>query len=165
MKRGELIHAWLAQISWIDDGLPTASELLSATDGLGSREEAEQLLAQIEEPASPLHHIFSKPVEPGTELWCERRFAVLDTTAKGVELMTGSFDRVVLWRDADGTAQRAEIIDFKTDRFSNETEQQRLEERYRPQLAAYARALRLLVPGLKETQIEVSLGLLGKAER
>ena len=168
MKRGELIHAWLAKISWIEDGLPTAAELLSATETLGSREqtleEAERLLAQIREPASPLHRLFSKPAEPGAELWRERRFAVMETTSKGAELLTGAFDRVVLWRNADGTPERAKIIDFKTDRFSSESERQRLEERYRPQLAAYRRALRLLLPGLNEAQIEVSLGLLGAAE-
>ena len=71
---------------------------------------------------------------------------------------------MVLWRNADGTPERAKIIDFKTDRFSSESERQRLEERYRPQLAAYRRALRLLLPGLNEAQIEVSLGLLGAAE-
>jgi ATP-dependent helicase/nuclease subunit A len=159
MQRGERIHAWLAQISWIEDGLPTVAELLSTTGALGDAEEAERLLAQIREPSSPLHRIFSKPTLPGAELWRERRFAVMDATDQSAELLTGTFDRVVLWRNADGTAKAAQIIDFKTDPFASETDRQRLEERYRPQLAAYRRALRLLVPALKE--VEVSLGLIG----
>lgn len=165
MKRGELVHAWLAQISWIEDGLPTVAELLAATKTFGeeAEEEAGRLLEQIRKPESPLHRIFSQPAQPCAELWRERRFAVMDATAKGAELLTGTFDRVVLWRNADGTATAAEIIDFKTDPFSGETDRQRLEERYRPQLAAYRRALCLLVPGLKE--VEVSLGLLGAGRK
>lgn len=165
MKRGERIHAWLARVSWIEDGLPTVADLLAATETFGEQaaEEAERLLAQIREPASPLHRLFSKPAQPCAELWRERRFAVMDATAKSAELLTGAFDRVVLWRNPDGTAKAAQIIDFKSDRFADETERQRLEERYRPQLAAYRRALRLLVPGLKE--VEVSLGWLGMVEK
>lgn len=175
MKRGELIHAWLSQVSWVEDGMPTLPQLLSATEQLWAQwireqatEEAERLLAQINNPASALHRIFSKKLfapEAGVELWRERRFAVMGTTANGAELLTGSFDRVVIWRNADGTFARAKIIDFKTDRFANETERQLLGERYKPQLAAYTRALCLLLPGLEEAQVQVALSFFETAEK
>ena len=171
MKRGELIHAWLSHVSWIEDGMPGVADLLSATEELWSHlsheqamEEAGRLLAQIQNTASPLHRIFSKgdfAPEPGVELWRERRFAAMDATSRGTDLLTGCFDRAVIWRSADGMVQRAEIIDFKTDRFSNAAEQQQLEERYQPQLNAYRRALCCLLPGLKAGQVKVSLGFLG----
>lgn len=167
MKRGELVHAWLSLISWIEEGLPTATQLLSATDVLWSHlskeqaaEDAKRLLAQIGTPTSPLHRVFSKNLfapDSSVELWRERRFAVMDTSAKGAELLTGSFDRVVIWRNADGTIQRAEIIDFKTDRFSNLAEQEQLEERYQPQLNACRHAFSLLMPGAESEKIRSSL--------
>jgi hypothetical protein len=46
MKRGELIHAWFSQISWIEDGLPTVLQLLSASTGLGSHLSEEQAMKE-----------------------------------------------------------------------------------------------------------------------
>ncbi|MCX6967821.1 MAG: UvrD-helicase domain-containing protein [Verrucomicrobia bacterium] len=175
MKRGELIHAWLSRITWVEDEIPTAPQLVAVTEAFHSplsreqaAEEAARLLAQIQNPASPLSRVFSKgrfAPEPRVELWRERRFAVMDTSSGSAELLTGCFDRVVLWRNAEGTVQRAEILDFKTDRFSNEAEQREIEERYRPQLAAYQRALCLLLPGLGEAQVQASLCFVGAAEK
>ena len=174
MKRGELIHAWLSQVSWLEEEMPTAARLLSETPELWSHLSREQALAEVgrllahgNDPATALHRVFSKTLfAPGAdvELWRERRFAVLDTSARSAELLTGSFDRVVLWRDADGTTLRAKIIDFKTDRFANAAERQLLEERYQPQLAAYSRALCLLLPGLAEAQVQVLLCFLGATD-
>ena len=173
MQRGECIHAWLSRISWIEDGLPTAPQLLAETRELWAHwsepqalDEAKGLLAQIGDPATPLHPVFSKATfapEPGVELWRERHFAVVEAASKSAQLLTGSFDRVVLWRNADGSAARAQIIDFKTDRFSSEADLQRLRERYQPQLAAYSRALCLLL-GIAEAQVQCSLKFLFRAE-
>ncbi len=170
MRRGELFHAWLARIVWAEEGLPGVEELLAATRPLcrrlppGQAEEwARRLLAQIATPASPLHRVFQRPPEAERlEVWRERRFAVVESTPRGEELLSGSFDRVVLWRDPAGGVARAEIVDFKTDRFSGAAQRQALEERYQPQLDAYRRALALLIPGLEACRIEASLCLFGE---
>lgn len=154
MRRGERVHGWLAQIGWLEEAEPVLA---------GAGPEAVRLLERMRDPQSALHRIFAKPPGPDVELWRERRFAVLDTAEGGAELLTGMFDRVTLWRDPGGTARRAEIVDFKTDRFATEEDRARLEERYRPQLAAYIKALRLLLPGLEEAQITARLELLGDA--
>jgi len=167
MKRGELVHTWLSQVTWIEDGLPTSADMLSATGPLWEhlpRKEAEalaaRLLQQIATQGTPLHQVFSKRLfapEAHVELWRERRFAVMTTPAQNAELLTGSFDRVVLWRDPANCIQRAHIIDFKTDRFSSEVERQYLEERYQPQLNAYKLALSSAVSGFPPSVIQTSL--------
>ncbi len=82
----------------------------------------------------------------------ERRFAVvLDH-----ELMSGSFDRVVLGLDAGGARVRAAILDFKTDRMANDEEREARRQFYQPQLEAYARALHKLT-GLPEEAIQTRL--------
>jgi hypothetical protein len=163
MQRGELIHAWLAQVAWIEDGLPDAGTLLESAADIAtdmSREEledlAEGLLGEMRDSGSALHACLSRPAEV-PELWRERRFAVVHETAEGPELLSGSFDRVLLWHDAKGRACRAQIIDFKTDRFSNPEERAKVESRYEPQLAAYRKALGILRPDLNARSILASL--------
>ncbi len=100
-------------------------------------------------PARDLHRTFTRPsASPGetVELWRERRFAVIRENGGRNEVISGSFDRVVLWRDTKGRAVRAEITDFKTDRFDSAKERAQVEARYAPQLEAYRKALCLLCP-------------------
>ena len=108
MQRGELIHAWLAQITWIEDGLPAIDTLLASVADIAGglpREQIEdlanRLLEETRVSGTGLHAALSKPSDP-PELWRERRFAVLHETPDGPELLSGSFDRVLLWRDANG---------------------------------------------------------------
>lgn len=161
MRRGELIHAWLSQIAWIEHGLPSPASLLSTTGPLWAHLAkadatalAAGILAQINDAATDLHRALSRTLFAATtdiELWTERRFAVIDD---GGGLLTGCFDRVVIWRDPAGKALRAHILDFKTDGFRDAAERRLVEDRYRPQLAAYTEALRKLLPA---AEIESSL--------
>ena len=174
MKRGELVHAWLSKVTWLEDGLPAPADLLSATGPLWEhlpRKEAEtlasRLLQQIATPGTPLHQVFSKHLfapEARVELWRERRFAVMTAPAQNTELLTGSFDRVVLWCDPAHCIQQAHIVDFKTDRFDSEPEREQLEARYQPQLNAYQRALSSAIPGLMPSLIQTSLCFLKLSE-
>ena len=167
MQRGELLHAWLRQISWIEDGLPDAGALVKSTADLAaglSRAEianwAELLIEESLKSGTELHRAVTKPAPAnGGEiaLWRERAFAVLRESEKRPEVLSGSFDRVVIWRDANGNALRAEILDFKTDRFSSAEDRAQIEARYAPQLFAYREALRLLCPDLDERCITASL--------
>jgi ATP-dependent helicase/nuclease subunit A len=167
MRRGELIHAWLAGIAWIEDGLPEPAALLQSTPEIArafepraAAEMARCLIAEVKTSGTALHRAFLKthsaPNEK-PELWRERRFAIIDSSAGRPELLTGSFDRVVLWRDAAGKALRAEIMDFKTDRFDSPEQRAEIEARYAPQLAAYRKALCLLCPGLDASAVAISL--------
>jgi ATP-dependent exoDNAse (exonuclease V) beta subunit len=163
MQRGELIHGWLARITWIEDGLPGVDALLSSTAGTAGelspklvQEWACLLLEEVRTEGTDLHTALSRPPDE-PDLWCERRFAVLRDTADGPELLTGSFDRVLVWRDPEGVAIRARIIDFKTDRFSTADERAEIEARYAPQLDAYRKALCILCPGLKGEEVGTSL--------
>ena len=91
------------------------------------------------------------------ELWRERRFAVVREIEGRNEVVSGSFDRVVLWRDANGRALRAEIVDFKTDRVESPQDRAQTEARYAPQLEAYRDALCLLCRDLKRSTVSASL--------
>ena len=75
------------------------------------------------------------------ELWRERPFDVV----LGDELISGVFDRVHLFAD------RAEIIDFKTEKAGEEAA-----DRHRPQLQLYRSALAKLT-GLEESAISSQL--------
>lgn len=167
MRRGELIHAMLARIPWLDDGLPEpdalargACEAVQDFDPAWAAELAGNLIAEAKSAETELHRTLTKTSARSgetAELWRERRFAVIGGPAQNAELLTGSFDRVVLWRDAQGRAVRAEIADFKTDRFSSAEERAEIEARYAPQLGAYRKALCLLCPELNARNVKVAL--------
>ena len=70
----------------------------------------------------------------------ERRFAVRE----GDVLVSGSLDRLVTWQAADGRVLAADVIDFKTDRASDESQLDERVEFYRPQVLAYRRAVERL---------------------
>ncbi len=167
MLRGELIHAWLRQISWIEDGLPDAVALVKSTADLTVALDrtqvaawARRLIEEMRTDGTELHRTFAKPsasAGESIELWRERAFAVLRNVQGRPEVLSGAFDRVMLWRDTNGKPLRASIMDFKTDRISSAEERAGIETRYAPQLDAYRAALRLLCPQLTETSISASL--------
>ena len=167
MRRGELIHEWLRQINWIEDGLPdpedwitSAAEAVRDVDHRDIAAWARGLSDEVRNGNTELHRTFSRPVADAgetIELWRERRFAVVREITGRNEVVSGSFDRVVLWRDAKDRAVRAEITDFKTDGFSSDAERATIVERYAPQLESYRSALRLLLPVLAPDAITASL--------
>ncbi|MEO6741662.1 MAG: PD-(D/E)XK nuclease family protein, partial [Chthoniobacteraceae bacterium] len=167
MRRGELIHDWLRQIGWHEDGLPDAEQwITSAVETARELERrdvatwARGLITEIQTAGTELHRALSRPTA-GTgekiELWRERRFAVVRETGGRNEVISGSFDRVVLWRDTNGKLLRATIMDFKTDGFSSSEERSAIEARYVPQLEAYCDALCLLCPELEKRAVSASL--------
>jgi ATP-dependent helicase/nuclease subunit A len=150
LERGTAVHALLSRIAWSDTIPALADWLQSIPPGEVSpvvcQREAPALHRRLNAPGDPLREIFHR--EPwltewspekvtALDLWRERRFSVV----LGRELMNGSFDRVVLGLDASGTPVRAVILDFKTDRISNEEERETRRQFYQPQLDAYAVAL------------------------
>ena len=84
--------------------------------------------------------------EGDVQLWRERAFDVVVDN----EMISGVFDRVHVYAD------RAEVLDFKSDRVGDESSLQQAAKKYEPQMATYRQALAKLT-GLKEFSIECSL--------
>jgi ATP-dependent helicase/nuclease subunit A len=145
MRRGTIVHAWFEGIRWLEDPLPDRDSL-NAVARLHQPEIGGEAL-------DALHRDFSRwlgmPEIAGAlssaryelasaEVRAEHRFIQREAGL----LVEGSVDRLVLIRE-NGKITRAEIFDFKTDRIGGDDVV--LEERighYRPQLEAYARAIR-----------------------
>jgi len=161
LDRGTIVHAWLEQIRWLDDGLPTSERLRQVALRVVQRplgverllDEFQQMLRgpalsrllhraayesaeRLPLPKQVIDRLATGPVQ--AEVRAEQRFVVRDEGA----LLTGSIDRLVLLM-RDGAAVAADVIDFKTDALSADDPAALAErtEFYRPQLDAYRRAV------------------------
>ncbi|NLX56572.1 MAG: UvrD-helicase domain-containing protein [Planctomycetaceae bacterium] len=159
--RGTLIHALFEQVDWLDDGAPDPLQLQHAArstpaPGLDVDQQLAAFQDMLQMPAvsAVLQRAFyESPDDPdlrqaltaagaGTPLKpvaCnERRFAVRDEG----RLLSGIIDRLVLLYHGDQLVA-ADIVDYKTDSVARDdpTQLDRLVEFYRPQLAAYRRAV------------------------
>ncbi|MDA0948582.1 MAG: PD-(D/E)XK nuclease family protein, partial [Planctomycetota bacterium] len=153
---GTCVHALLERVEW-GDSLDLAQLGDEARAGQGSTGQAllEGALDLLDEAlvAPELRSLLARPAGDA-ELWRERRFAVeLDG-----ELWSGTFDRVVLHRDAEGSLTHAEVVDWKTDRVTDDGLTGRAEH-YRPQLEAYGRVLAAMT-GLPSERIALRLAFL-----
>ena len=177
---GTLIHAWMEQIQWLDDGLPdanqlrqTASQLDTANLDIDTR--MSEFLAMLKRPnVSRLlsRANYAKPLDlplPPTvlaelasaptrlEVHTERRIAMRD----GDSILTGNIDRLVLIFHGDKIVA-ADLIDFKTDKIAPEkgaTVENKVDF-YLPQLAAYRRAVSKMLR-LNESRISARLLFVG----
>lgn len=137
-ERGTLFHAWMEEIHWLDDGLPTASRLreigirlsgpaapldkwISEYYSMLERSALKQLLTKsnyttaqgLNFGKSVCAEILSAPCE--LQVRNERHFAIRD----GANLVTGSLDRLVTISRGP-LVLAADIIDFKTDSLPND---------------------------------------------
>jgi ATP-dependent exoDNAse (exonuclease V) beta subunit len=127
MKFGEDVHAIFENISWIDETPPL----------LPHGEAAAKVAALLQNP--DLRPMFERR---GRDIALFREQSV-DAILDG-NLLTGVIDRLHLHRNAGGTTNRVEIIDFKTDAVKDP---QDLIDRYSGQMTAYRRALAAIHPG------------------
>jgi len=149
LDRGTLVHRWMEEIEWLENGIPSRDTLLALAHSLSpgrstpAEEEAIAALADtfvgwLELPA--VRHSLSRGAWPeGTEVWRERRVAVVDSDA----LLSGTADRVMRLPDPVDDAPMLVVVDWKTDHFAagdDEAFTARVEH-YRPQMEAYLRAL------------------------
>ncbi len=165
-RRGTLMHAWFAQIGWLEEGVPTDSQLLSAANAGLSVVKADdpwlarqvaafrrmltmpQITAQLQSPRLDRGE--------NVELWREQPFAV----RLGDELLSGTFDRVHVFLQG-GRPKRALVLDFKTDHVSDdEGNLPLLVEQYRPQIDAYREALSQMLK-LEPTKVHGMLLFVG----
>jgi ATP-dependent exoDNAse (exonuclease V) beta subunit len=161
LRRGALLHAWLEQIEWLDDGEPndtmlqqTAKHVATAT--LDIKAEIKTFRQMINMPQT--RHVlsrhgyedlgalgFSKDCladlqhsQVTLQVIRERPFAIRDDDA----VVYGIIDRLVLFRLQDRVLA-ADILDFKSGVLAvDETANiHHAVETYRPQLAMYRRAI------------------------
>ena len=165
---GTVVHSWFEDIEWLEGEFPTVESLLKSAP----REEAGRLTNERVNAAASafinaLHvdvveQLLTKPIEE-VQLFNEQEFvcrAQKGTSLAGVQLkestdIRGTIDRLVVFKDSNGIALRAEIIDWKTDRF-DQGELDAKVENYAPQLASYRLAASKLL-GLDVNKVTARL--------
>lgn len=148
---GTLVHAWMEQIEWLDNGLPDRERLrqvaLQRRSEIGEVSDwfaglSERFCQQLAAPqiAAVLSRAFyAKSCPAGAELVVqrERSFAI----RHGDELLSGSIDRLVVIHRG-GKPIAADVLDFKTDELTpgDSAALAAKVSFYRPQLEAYRTA-------------------------
>jgi len=154
--RGDVVHRWLEEVPWIEDGLPGDGELrriaARAAPSL-EEDEVDELMSAFRGwlRAGEVRRALSR--EAAVERARERlEDGAVDVSAETEwsfmrradgEVVTGQVDRLVLFRRRGEEAPAAaEVLDHKTDDPEGGEEGLReAAERYRPQLEAYRRAV------------------------
>ncbi len=140
MARGTLVHLWLAEIGWVEDGIPGEEDLRALSGSMPHpipdlADLLDRFRKWIRAPA--IRRLLSRKAFPdGTEV--ERELPFL--SREGGRLVQGVADRVIRIPGPDGP--RLLVVDWKTDRVSGSPGA--LADRaayYRPQLESYVRAL------------------------
>jgi len=139
--RGTLVHRLLQEVEWLetferDDAALDALLQPLERDPTARTEALTAFRAALSSPQ--MSALLRRPAGE-TEVWRERPFAEIVREGDEEVLWTGTFDRVVVHREA-GRAVRAEVIDFKTDRVDAAGVAARAAF-YAPQLAGYRRVL------------------------
>jgi len=138
-RRGTIAHAWLEQVEWLDGGLPTderAREIALAIDPDIAADELAELAAELRRwlAAADVARALTRPAGD-TVVEREVPFLLRD----GDTIVEGFIDRLVLTRE-HGRVVAADVVDFKTDALQPHEVAERVQH-YRPQLAAYRRAV------------------------
>lgn len=158
-QRGLLVHAWMERIGWLDDGTPDEAELLAiaAASGVDAEVARATLPAFAEALARPaVRELLSRPAGTPPRIRQELPFAVRIEHEGEEVLLTGRFDRLLVWGEA-GAAERAEVVDFKTDAGADAAAT--APARHAPQMRAYRRAAAKLL-GIREDRVSCRVVLL-----
>ena len=126
-RYGTRVHEALCEIEYVDD-----------FDEGGASEELVKAFGH-----DLVREAFTRRFDREDAPWRERRFAVL----QGGRVLRGSFDRVVVGRNAAGEVDAVHLIDFKTDalKAGDDATLKRKVETYRGQMDAYREALSILL--------------------
>lgn len=157
-RLGTLVHELFAEIEWTPD-VPSleqrwlAKGLLLPDDFSATEGPAAIALAMVRSvlEASACASAFAQP-SPHATVWRERSF---DLVLDG-EWISGTFDRVILDRDAEGRCLSAWIVDFKTDVAPDDHSLHEKLAGYAPQIALYRQAISRLT-GVPETSVRCTL--------
>jgi len=171
--RGAVLHVWLADIEWLDDQWVWDEARMRTLAKEAAPNLSDNLLEQWQQAFSTmlqlptLRRFLSRGSDdlPDTDsdltVWRERSFAVRD----GQTLLNGTFDRVVIGHRA-GRPAEALLVDFKSDRVDEATRNDALDALvvgYRPQVAAYRRALGAML-GISPERVKAVLLFLNNDE-
>jgi ATP-dependent exoDNAse (exonuclease V) beta subunit len=161
--RGELLHRWAQEISWLDEEVQATDEHLIAiarTMGLDPsidvRGEMAWFRKSMQSPEIRGALSRDRYQEAAVDLRREVPFAMTVIASGTSQLLTGRIDRLVLCSDGGGRLVRAEVLDVKSDRVAGPEDVVRLAEAYRPQMESYSLATQRLT-GLEDGQIKATL--------
>lgn len=150
---GTLVHAIFEDIEWSDETSLLDLRLKWEDRSIGNptvlRDALDQVTGSLENDA--IRAALSRPGKHAI-VWREKSFEIL----LNGEWLSGTFDRVVIERDAAGSPVRATIIDFKTDRVSTADEISESAGKYRPQLETYREVLQRMT-GLPASTVTCQL--------
>jgi ATP-dependent exoDNAse (exonuclease V) beta subunit len=165
-ERGTLVHAWLEQLRWIEEGLPEPAKLRAIARRLGSRVGEAEMGGLIRDLGGWLAHpairaALSQTSYPAGAL-VEREVPFLHR--EGEVLLDGKIDRLVRFTASDGLPS-VEILDYKTDACApgDGAALALKREHYRPQMDAYARAIAAGL-GLPRERVRARLVMLAAGE-
>lgn len=152
MAFGSAVHALFEDFAWLGETDPERvvekylrkAELPPDLAGLA----ADQFRTALD--SHQIRAVMRRPAGDVT-LWRERSF---DVVVNG-EWVSGVFDRVVLEHDAQGGVRRATVLDYKSNRLTEE-ELALAAASYRPQMLLYRQALSILC-GVDGTAVELLL--------
>lgn len=142
---GDLVHHSLEKIEWVDPGA-SLEEFLNMCEV--EDEAAIELLTHAWTHSS-LKSVIARPEGIAPVVWREAPFEWV----RGEEWISGIIDRVHLFQHPDGSYERAEVYDYKTNRDWNP---ETLKKHYQGQMDLYREAVRHLT-GLPEEKIKVQL--------
>ena len=144
---GTLVHEFFEDIEWHSaenlSQLEKQWQALSGFDETTKEDAIEQVRQSLADP--DIATALSKP-DGKAECWREKNFEIL---LEG-EWLSGTFDRVMIEDDS------ATILDFKTDRVSDEESIAKAVEKYRPQQETYRQVLAKMT-GIPESKITLQL--------
>ncbi len=138
LEFGTAIHELFEKVTW--DGEADGERLIREWEPTSSCREsirldvAEQFRQALRAPE--VRGALARP-RGDVELWHEKRFDIVLDDA----WVSGAFDRVVVVRGPKGRVERAEILDYKSNRIASDAELKQAAETYRGQLELYRRAL------------------------
>jgi ATP-dependent helicase/nuclease subunit A len=139
---GTLVHAWLEEVEWIEDGFPSEARLRAIAGTLRPEMddvEIDLLATRIRDRVGTpeIHSALSRARYPaGAVVEREAPFAYRE----GGTLIEGVIDRLVILRQGERVIG-AEIVDFKTDAVADPAALEAKVAHYAPQMAAYRRGV------------------------
>ena len=141
LNLGTAVHALFERVTWTEDVDPEQAAAAwqgeSADDPEIQQEAARQFLRSMRAPE--VREALSRPAGTAT-LWRERRFEVV----LGGDWVSGTFDRVVIEHDENGTAVRATVLDYKSNHVDSEEAIQSAAAAYAAQMGLYRRTLAVM---------------------
>ena len=172
--QGTLLHHWFEQIEWLESPIHEnwvhehTPNALRHRMGESRVNNAMKLLMDSLQ-SDGMKQLLTKPSE-FVEVFQEYPFLVRLQKGNSLGLlsidettdMSGTIDRLVIERDAEGNPIRAEVIDWKSDLVDEITLQEKISH-YEPQIATYVLAMSLIL-GIEVEAIQAKLVFLRTGE-